>query len=252
MALYLYSNSGESYYAVEEIEKSSYSNNNRTHKQATVQGSLNVITDISAGTIITNTNCIYKSEAELTTDSYYDCNYSSRSPQTYNNSWYVREPNSNGSATSNVPKDAVCSRKCWNNDMSTMHPTTMRCNNLPQSAANMVASYGVYQDTELRNADEEDGFVPRNSVYRGIVVNATGGSSVVRTAEVIPPEENSCSWCVAPQSDASNTDTEASCWTACCKPTVLLLILVVLVVIFMLVSGILVYFNCTCLQLHDA
>ncbi|KAF5304286.1 hypothetical protein FQR65_LT07978 [Abscondita terminalis] len=173
------------------------------------------------GTIITNTNASYKSTAELANNAYYDYNYISRSPQTYNNSWYVREPNAIGSAPSNLPEDNVCSCKCWNNDdILGMHPTTMRCNNLPQSAANMVASYGVYQDTELRNADEEDGFVPRNSAYRGIVVNVTGGSSVVRTAEVVPAEENSCSWCVAPQSEAPNTDSDSSCWTTCCKPTI--------------------------------
>ncbi|KAF5294797.1 hypothetical protein FQA39_LY00281 [Lamprigera yunnana] len=217
-------------------------------KKDTVEGDLCLyVIDLlmfnNQGTTI-NSDGNYNLETELNTDCYSDYEYSSHSPQTYNSSWYVREVEANGPTTTTAPENASCSCKYWKEDLSRMHSAPVRCNNLPQSAASIVASYGVYQDSDLRNADEEDGFVHRTSVYRGVVVNATGGSSVVRTGEVVPSEGNSCSWCVTTQSEAPHSNTEPSCWT-CCKPTVLLIILVVLVLIFMLVSGILIYFNCT-------
>lgn len=141
----------------------------------------------------------------------------------------------------------------------------MRYNNGPQSAASMVASYGVYNDTGLRISDEDDdGFLQQNSqVYRGVVVNASGDSTVVRSghmqdtsvgaaaaaavASTAPVETNSCGWCLNTQSSATTTSPSSrdSCLISWCRPTILLLILVLLVVVFVLVSGILLYYNCT-------
>lgn len=125
----------------------------------------------------------------------------------------------------------------------------MRYNNGPQSAANMVASYGVYNDTNIRSEDE-DGFIPRANVYRGVVVNASGDSSVVRNNSQLqqpPPvagESNSrCGWCLSTESTTPSNSRD-SCLMSWCRPTILLLILVLLVVVFVLVSGILLYYNC--------
>ncbi|XP_031335468.1 agrin-like isoform X3 [Photinus pyralis] len=194
---------------------------------------------------INNTNSNYTVISEFVRNNYIDYASTSQSPHTYNDAWYVREANSDGPKVfrNNLEAESNCSCKCWTNEISKMHPSTMRCNNLPQSAASMVASYGVYQDTELRKVDKEDGSFTRNNAHRGIVVNATVGSSVVRTNQSIPLRPSSCTWCVPSQTTASNSGTESSFWTPCCKPSVLLLVLVVLVVIFVMVSGILVYFN---------
>lgn len=128
----------------------------------------------------------------------------------------------------------------------------MRYNNGPQSAASMVASYGVYKDTGLRSDEDEDGFIPQSSqVYRGVVVNASGDSSVVRsshmqdTSVAAPVETNSCGWCLNTQSSTTPPSTRDSCLISWCRPTILLLILVLIVVVFVLVSGILLYYNCT-------
>lgn len=165
-------------------------------------------------------------------------------PQTYNASWHVREAPAYGgdhthnTDTTKVDADSCC--KCLPRN-ETQEPT-MRYNT-PQSAANVVASYGVYHDAGLRSEDDEDGFIPRSNAYRGVVVNATGGTSVVRPNEPPPAESESCGWCVNPQPASSSE----SCWMSWCKPTILLLILVLLVIVFVLVSGVLLYFNCTLL-----
>lgn len=131
------------------------------------------------------------------------------------------------------------------------HPK-MRYHNGPQSAATMVASYGVYNDTHIRNEEDEDGFIPRANVYRGVVVNASGDSSVVRpptqpVQQQTPQSAESstrCGWCLSPSSSTPPTTDRESCIMSWCRPTILLLILVLLVIVFVLVSGILLYYNC--------
>lgn len=85
-------------------------------------------------------------------------------------------------------------------------------------------AYGVYSDPEDDHGFLADKKLPQYT-YKGVVVNVSGESSVVE------------------QKRPKNGQTEAqrSPW---CRPTILLLLLVLLVVIFVLVAGILLYFNC--------
>lgn len=174
----------------------------------------------------------------------YD-SYTYQSPQTYNNSWYVKETVTDGFVGPNPPRNKHgCFCQCWPNKEFQVQQPTMNCNNTSGSAANMVASYGVYHDVGLRPTEEEDGFVQRRSTYRGVVVNASGGTNLV------PSEESSCGWCLSPQTQSPAATTGESCWMHWCRPTILLLILVLLVIVFVLVSGLLLYFNCTFHVLH--
>ena len=90
---------------------------------------------------------------------------------------------------------------------------------------NNFEAYGVYSDPE-----DDHGFVAEKKTpqytYKGVVVNASGESSVVEQKRA---------------KEAAQTDMRGSPW---CRPTILLLLLVLLVVIFVLVAGILLYFNC--------
>ncbi|GJQ68230.1 hypothetical protein Trydic_g10765 [Trypoxylus dichotomus] len=165
----------------------------------------------------------------------------SQSPQTYSNSWHVSEPIGHTAEPSSAGTDkeeAFCCKCLAKNEQE---QTELRYSNCPQSTANMVASYGVYYDTGLRSEDE-DGFIPRSNAYRGIVVNASGGSSVLHAAESANDDSSLCVWCMSNQLPPSTTTNE-SWWISWCKPTILLLILVLLVILFVLVSGILLYFN---------
>lgn len=91
---------------------------------------------------------------------------------------------------------------------------------------NNFEAYGVYSDPE-----DDHGFITEKKgpqyTYKGVVVNVSGESSVLdqKRAKELPPM------------NIPNTP-----W--CCRPTILLLLLVLLVVIFVLVAGILLYFNC--------
>nr|XP_022901915.1 agrin-like isoform X3 [Onthophagus taurus] len=176
-------------------------------------------------------------------DGYVNGYRTHQAPQTYNTSWHVREPPTYGldhtlQTESKEEADSCC--KCLPKTDLPQDQATMRYNN-PQSATNVVASYGVYHDAGLRNEDDEDGFIPRSNAYRGVVVTAAGGTSVVAPNDQLPPDSETCGWCVNPRSQSA-TSTE-SCWTPWCKPTILLLILVLLVIVFVLVSGVLLYFN---------
>lgn len=169
-----------------------------------------------------------------------------QSSQSYNNSWYVRETAENGPeaapTSDDEPESSSCG--CWSKKETKEQQLPMRCNNPARSSSSMVASYGVYHDTGLHTVEEEGGFIPRANVYRGVVVNAAGDSSVVRPGEVSTTEESSCGWCVSSASPPATSTPEESCWVNWCRPTVLLIILVLLVIIFMFVSGLLLYFNC--------
>lgn len=165
-------------------------------------------------------------------------------PQTYNNhSWHVgegiaNEPEPNSSTATKKEERFCC--KCL--PKTEEEQTELRYSNCPQSTANMVASYGVYYESGLRS-DDEDGFIPRSSAYRGIVVNASGGTSVLHTTETQNNDSDLCVWCMANQVQSTTTNND-SWWLSWCKPTILLLVLVLLVVMFVLISGILLYFNC--------
>lgn len=167
---------------------------------------------------------------------------SSETPQTYNNSWHVRESATYGSGSVRF-KEGPCTCSSW---PKCEHAAAMRYNNGSQSAASMVASYGVYKDAGLRLPEDEDGFQPRANHYRGVVVNAAGSSSVVRPAGAAPaaarPEVACCGWCG--KSQTGSATQEPSCWFSWCRPTVLLVVLIVLVIVFVSVSGILLYYNC--------
>ncbi|CAG9816695.1 unnamed protein product [Phaedon cochleariae] len=137
----------------------------------------------------------------------------------------------------------------------------MRYTNGQHPAASMVASYGVYNDSDYRETSysdpyrtdrdrEEDGFIPRSNQCRGVVVNASGDSSVVRPSRLQQSPQHAasnsrCGWCLTKDATAQPSSSSASCWISWCRPTILLLVLVLLVVVFVLVSGILLYHNCT-------
>lgn len=89
---------------------------------------------------------------------------------------------------------------------------------------NNFEAYGVYSDPEDDHGFLADKKLPQYT-YKGVVVNVTGESSVVE------------------QKRPKNGQTEAQ-QNPWCRPTILLLLLVLLVVIFVLVAGILLYFNC--------
>lgn len=178
--------------------------------------------------MVVNSNNYYKTEFAL----------NDRNPETYNKTWYVRDTNSYGS---NVP--LTCCGLSKTDQQSTA--TTMRYNNGPQSAANMVASYGVYHHTSQRQEEDEDGFVPNSNNYRGAVVNSSGDTTVVRSNDTNDNEDNSCDWCLPTPQSSTTPSNEESCWMSWCKPSILLVLLVILIVVFLLVAGILIYYNCT-------
>lgn len=198
----------------------------------------------------------------------------SHSPHTYNNSsWHVRELNTYGfeveglsrtiaaattdtaaaaaaGAAASETKEGPACCNCWRNS-PTSH-NTMRYSNGSQYASNVAGTYGVYHESGFRSEEDHDGFVPRTTnTYRNAnsdpngpcplpVSGHTRNNAVPETSQA---EADSCGWCVAP-TDNGPSSNEDSCWASWCKPTILLLILVLLVVVFVLVSGILLYFNC--------
>lgn len=90
---------------------------------------------------------------------------------------------------------------------------------------NNFEAYGVYSDPEDDHGFLADKKAPQYT-YKGVVVNASGESTVVEQKRT---------------KEGTQTEVQTSPW---CKPTILLLLLVLLVVIFVLVAGILLYFNC--------
>ena len=145
----------------------------------------------------------------------------------------------------------------WYSDSSTQHETvdkeqtedTGRCRcfaglcrqgqrSAQEEAApnNVMASYGVYGNG--REEDDDDGFA-RRPRYQHTVVNVTGNTSIVR-------ENNySRTCCMTPSCCTSGSAVPGNnCCATWCRPTILLLLLVLLVVVFVLISGILLYYNC--------
>lgn len=215
----------------------------------------------AGGMVINTNNCGYKGEYVPNYGVRYNgvASYSSQSPQTYNYSWHVRETSAYGAGGPPPPPapphlEERCSCASW---PRCEHYLGMRCPGYPpSSAANVVASYGVY-----RHQDDEGGFASRPVAYKGVVVNAAGTSSVVRPTpppqEAQPQEEerSSCCGCCKRSSPPTATATAPAqqsdgCWWSWCRPTIVLLFLVLLVIVFVLVSAILLYYNCTLLVLH--
>ncbi|XP_069690364.1 uncharacterized protein [Periplaneta americana] len=136
-----------------------------------------------------------------------------------------------------------------------------------RSASNVIASYGVYGTANTADDDDDDGFVPRpGGGYRyhhsvvNVTPNNTTSTNILRgeSGYVEGEGDRTCcvsSWCATRRSccsrqDADNTATtvptttpEPNCCSNWCRPTILLLLLVLLVVVFVLISGILLYFN---------
>ncbi|XP_011499740.1 PREDICTED: uncharacterized protein LOC105363687 [Ceratosolen solmsi marchali] len=90
---------------------------------------------------------------------------------------------------------------------------------------NNFEAYGVYSDPEDDHGFLSDKKTTPQYTYKGVVVNASGESSVIDQKRA---------------KEAGHTNMSGSPW---CRPTVLMLLLVLLVVIFVLIAGILLYFN---------
>lgn len=151
-------------------------------------------------------------------------------------------------------KEDRCSCECWPTGSPEM---TMNGDQkaVPQSAVDMVASYGVYQNPH--DDDEQAGFVritnrgyPYQNQQQGVVVNESGNSTVVpRGTEINNTQRKSfmqkcCGFLGNPNPTPAPSGQEDDCWITCCKPAIFLFLLVLMVVVFALVSGLLVYYNC--------
>lgn len=96
---------------------------------------------------------------------------------------------------------------------------------------NNFEAYGVYSDPEDDHGFLSNKKAPQYS-YKGVMVNVSGESTVVEQKRT---------------KESTQTEIQTNPW---CKPTILLLLLVLLVVIFVLVAGILLYFNCKYIFLY--
>lgn len=214
----------------------------------------------AGGMVINTNNCGYKGEYAPNYGVRHNgtVSYNSQSPPTYNHSWHVRD--STGAplpppATSSHLEER-CSCSCWprcEHYQGMRYPPPLP----PISAANVIASYGVYHHQTQQHQEDEDGFVPnRPNAYKGVVVNVSGASSVLRPTappqEVLPQqEEQQCGCCQKrPRSTTASEQPADGCWWSWCRPTIVLLLLVLLVIVFVLVSAILLYYNCTLSVLH--
>ncbi|XP_060515918.1 agrin-like isoform X3 [Cylas formicarius] len=145
-----------------------------------------------------------------------------------------------------------------------------------ESAARMVESYGVYHDPPMRSVtyahDDDDGFMPQSGqVYRGVVVNSMGSSSIIRNANnsnnhtaqnshgtqnahitsqpstqtrtpEVEAEKNWCCGCKDRRKSSTVANSNrTSVWAIWCRPTILLLMLVLVASVFVLASGIMLY-----------
>jgi hypothetical protein len=186
--------------------------------------------------------------------------YNNQPSMNYNN-WYTDSCTQHTvSQREDVPSgnkqdDAACC-SCFSFHSTARLPSY--ANDNTRSATNVIASYGVY-GTAASNEDDDDGFVPRsagNYRYHQSVVNVTGNATSTNVLRQAAVGDRTCcvaSWCTTRRSccSAQQDDsavpaaTETRCCSNWCKPTILLLLLVLLVVVFVLISGILLYFNCT-------
>lgn len=156
-------------------------------------------------------------------------------------------------------KEDRCSCECWptGSPEATINADSTQQKSVHQSAVDMVASYGVYQNPQ--EDDDQAGFVritrtyPYQNQQQGVVVNETGDSSVVpRGTEVVDNATGQRSFvqkCCGMLGGGNSTTPgssgqEVDCWITCCKPAIFMILLVLMVVVFALVSGLLLYYNC--------
>ncbi|XP_021919544.1 myb-like protein A isoform X2 [Zootermopsis nevadensis] len=193
-------------------------------------------------------------------NNYHHYNNQQQQPSMNYNSWYCDNstqhsvPQYEESQPGNKERSPPCCgcfpfESCVGSE-SAEHGSTP-CNN----DGSHSTSNGVY-GTSASGDDDDDGFVPRSSGgyrYHHSVVNVTGNATstnILRNTSSSGSDsgDRTCcvsSWCSG-QRDATpgtTTTTEDSCCSGWCKPTILLLLLALLVVVFVLISGILLYFN---------
>lgn len=101
---------------------------------------------------------------------------------------------------------------------------------------NMLAAYGVYAPT---SDHEEGGFGPSShgQYYPEHVVVVTSQRDGSTTNSLVRSTTVAGGWCWCKSADSSSVDSP---WY---KPAVLLIVIALLLIVFLLVSGILVYFN---------
>lgn len=166
-------------------------------------------------------------------------------------------------------KEDRCSCECWptGSPEAALHTDhNHQAKTFNQSAVDMVASYGVYQNPH-EDDDDQSGFVritnrgyPYQQQYQhpqqqhpqqqqqGLIVNEAGDSSVIprNGGENQQTPRSLVDKCCAMLSGGSSSTpgAEVDCWVTCCKPAIFLFLLILMLVVFALVSGLLVYYNC--------
>lgn len=206
-------------------------------------------------------------------------------PETYNDSWYVNKGleqqrsrgidspetwqnsrrNPEGPHSTYLPHEPHGTNQDWKSTKVTSSQLNIEANTAQEwqvpSKRNLDAKRGTDQPaSEWQNSNEKSNKVgaamgaamdarePAGTYnnYRAVVVNANGNSSVLppSTAATTAQRGGSFEWCCGGGSSATDTHTETT-WIPWCRPAVFLLVLVLLVLVFVLISGILFYFNCT-------
>lgn len=108
----------------------------------------------------------------------------------------------------------------------------------------MIASYGVYGN---ERSGEEAGFQTTANYYPEHLVVVTSQRDGTTTNSIITSNggvtNQACHWCWCRGANSRGTISaiDTPTW---CKPAVLLLVLALLLLVFVLVSGMLLYFNC--------
>lgn len=174
-------------------------------------------------------------------------------PQLYNN-WY-QDPPTNDVNHSVAPPTARCGcfrvgGYCCHREKAAAPVPAPAPTPAPMPAStNAMASYGLYGHHE--EDDDDDGFLPRYRYQHSVVSMGPGPAVTTSVAKASPAKE-------APECDAHSAGRG---WTCCrtgteaprpaqtresnwCRPTMLLLLVVLLLVVFVLISGILLYYNC--------
>ena len=160
----------------------------------------------------------YKQDSPSTNNDVYQ---SAPHPMNYN-SWYPDNSTQHGEAHKGQEETSKC---------ACLAGLCVSSSERAAAPNNVMASYGVYGTG--REEDDDDGFVPRPR-YQHTVVNVTGNTNILQ-------QTDSGRNCCAGSGSAVPGNNCCATW---CRPTILLLLLVLLVVVFVLISGILLYYNC--------